>query len=370
MTDAPRFIRASLARLPDSSPIRSPERVRRDLGLDAVSSLGLNEGVEGPFPAALAALERLLPDLNRYPGRGSYELGEALAERLGVTPDEVFVCAGADAAIGYACQAMLDPGDEAVTAWPSFPSFVSDTLRRDAVPVRVPLRPDHGIDLDALLAAVTARTRLVFIATPNNPTGRAVERDDLVAFVEALPAHVVTVLDEAYIDYLDPATRLDGVEHLVRTGKSVLALRTFSKLYGLAGLRVGFAVGPRGLVDGLRRVQRGYDVSAAGQVAALASLDNPAEVAHRREATAGRVAALEALLGRHGTPVSGSRANFVLVEVGDRADGLARELLARGVIVQHGAPFGAPGALRVSAGGADDLARLEAALIAASAARA
>lgn len=208
--DRPGFARRGLERLPDGSPLRSPERLGRDLGLGAVSSLGLNEGVEGPFPAALAALERLLPTLNRYPGRGSLELSEALAERLGVDPAQLFVCAGADAAIGYVCQAVLEPGDEAVTAWPSFPSFVSDTLRRDAVPVRVALRDDWSIDLDALQAAVTDRTRLVFVATPNNPTGLALGRDEVTEFVDALPAHVVTVLDEAYFDYLDPATRLDG----------------------------------------------------------------------------------------------------------------------------------------------------------------
>lgn len=360
--DRPGFARRGLERLPDGSPLRSPERLGRDLGLGAVSSLGLNEGVEGPFPAALAALERLLPTLNRYPGRGSLELSEALAERLGVDPAQLFVCAGADAAIGYVCQAVLEPGDEAVTAWPSFPSFVSDTLRRDAVPVRVALRDDWSIDLDALQAAVTDRTRLVFVATPNNPTGLALGRDEVTEFVDALPAHVVTVLDEAYFDYLDPATRLDGVAHLVRRGKSVLALRTFSKLYGLAGLRIGYAVGPAALVDGLRRVQRGYDVSSLGQEAALASLDDDAEVAVRRTATAARVAALEALLRDHGAPVTGSVANFVLLDVGPEADALAERLLRGGVVVQKGTPFGAPNALRITSGSPTDLARLAAAL--------
>ena len=152
-----RLVRASLDQIPpgDPAPPYAP----------GVASLGLNEGLSGPFPSALAALERVLPELGRYPNRGSYELVAALAARHGVEPTQVFVAAGADAVIGYVCQAVLEPGDEIVTAWPSFPSFLRDPQKRDAVPVTVPLANNH-VDLATMRAAVTPRTRLVFLATP------------------------------------------------------------------------------------------------------------------------------------------------------------------------------------------------------------
>ena len=151
-----------------------------------------------------------MPRLNRYPGRGSFELTAALAARHGVPAAQVVVAAGADALIGYVCQAVLQPGDEVVVPWPSFPSFVRDPQKRDAIPVTVPLVNGGHVDLAALEAAVTPRTRLLFVATPNNPTGSAIPRDDLIAFVRGLPEHVLPVIDEAYFDYLDPGDRLDA----------------------------------------------------------------------------------------------------------------------------------------------------------------
>ncbi len=349
-----RLVRASLDQIPpgDPAPPYAP----------GVASLGLNEGLSGPFPSALAALERVLPELGRYPNRGSYELVAALAARHGVEPTQVLVAAGADAVIGYVCQAVLEPGDEIVTAWPSFPSFLRDPQKRDAVPVTVPLANNH-VDLATMRAAVTPRTRLVFLATPNNPTGLAAPRDEVIAFVRDLPQHVLPVIDEAYYDYLAPFDRLDSIDDLVRAGQNVLVLRTFSKLYGLAGLRIGYGVGPAEVVAAMRKVQRGYDVSAPAQVAAIASLDDSAEVERRRAANSDAIAALTAMLRARGLePLQGSVTNFVLVEVGADADELAAALLREGVAVQSGTPFGAPTALRIGAGSSSDLALLDAAL--------
>jgi histidinol-phosphate aminotransferase len=354
VSDGARFVRPSLDQLPPSDPA--------PLLAGGVASLGLNEGLSGPFPAALEAIRRALPELNRYPSRGSHDLVVALAERHGVPPSQVIVAAGADAVIGYACQAVLDPGDEVVVPWPSFPSFVRDPQKRDAVVVTVPLL-DGWVDLEAMRDAVTPHTRLLFIATPNNPTGRVTARDDLLAFVRELPEDVLPVLDEAYFDYLEPSGRFDAVADLVRAGDDVLALRTFSKLYGLAGLRVGYGVGPPALVAAMRKVQRGYDVGAAAQVAALASLDDGAEVEARRTANREAIAALTAMLQARGLePLSGSVTNFVLVDVGTDADRAAETLLGAGVAVQSGVPFGAPTSLRIGAGTSAELALLDAAL--------
>jgi histidinol-phosphate aminotransferase len=354
VSDGARFVRPSLEQLPPGAPAPLLE--------PGVASLGLNEGLTGPFPSALQAIDRAVPGLNRYPGRGSFELVAALAARHEVPATQVLVAAGADAVIGYVCQAVLEPGDEVVVAWPSFPSFVRDPQKRDATVITVPLVRGL-VDLDAMKAAVTPRTRLLFIATPNNPTGRTTPRDELIPFLRELPDHVLPVIDEAYFDYLDPAERLDTIAELVRVGDDVLALRTFSKLYGLAGLRVGYGVGPAAVVAAMQKVQRGYDVGTLAQVAALASLADVAEVERRRAANRNAVDALTAMLQARGLePLSGSVTNFVLVDVGSAVDALAAKLLQGGVSVQSGVPFGAPTSLRVTAGSAAELERLDAAL--------
>ena len=354
MSDGQRFVRPSLEQIPPADPVpRLPA---------GIASLGLNEGLSGPFPAALAAIAEAVPRLNRYPGRGSAELVHVLAERHGVPAAQVLVAAGADALIGYVCQAILQPGDEVVVPWPSFPSFVRDAQKRDAVPVLVPL-VEGDVDVAAVREAVTRRTRLLFVATPNNPTGRIVPRDDLIGLVADLPPHVLPVIDEAYFDYLEPEERLDAIADLVLAGHDVVSLRTFSKLYGLAGLRVGFGVGPAAVIAAMRKVQRGYDVGALAQVAALASLGDDSEVERRRAANREAMAALHALVRARGlVPLPESATNFLLVDVGTDADAAARALLESGVAVQSGAPFGAATALRIGAGSPSDLAQLDAAL--------
>jgi histidinol-phosphate aminotransferase len=351
------FGSAALDAVAPATPTRAPEELGSEVGGERIVNLSLNEGPFGPFPAALEAIARVTPDLNRYPSRGSHALTHALAERLGVPVAEVVVAAGADAVIGYVTQAGLAPGDEAVVPWPSFPSFVRDTQKRGATPVTVALR-DGRVDLDRVLAAVRPSTRLAFVATPNNPTGTAVEPSALRAFVDALPEHVLAVVDEAYLEYLEPGSG-DAVVDLHLQGRRVLVLRTFSKLYGLAGLRVGFAVGPADVIDSIRRVQRGYDVSTVAQAAALASLGDPDEVDRRRAANREAMGLLDQTLRSRGlVPDPGAAANFVLVRVGPAADALAAALLRRGIVVQPGGPFGAAGSLRITAGTPEELEAL------------
>ena len=261
----PPLIRPTLDGLVPYEPGKPVEEVQRELGLERVVKLASNEGPYGPFPAAQEALERVSLELNRYPDGGAYRLRHALAERHGVRFEEVTVCAGADAVIGYTVAATLDPGDEVVTGWPSFPSYVLDPLKVGAVPVRVPLRDDR-FDLEAMLDAITERTKLVFVAAPNNPTGTTSTRDELDAYFERVPPHVLTVLDQAYFEYIDDPAYPNGVEEYFKAGRRALVLRTFSKIYGLAGLRVGYGIGPAEVDDGDRqgpaRVRR--DVGRAG----------------------------------------------------------------------------------------------------------
>jgi histidinol-phosphate aminotransferase len=323
--------------------------------------LASNEGPYGPFPEALEAIQRAALELNRYPDGGAWRLRHALADRHDVSFDQVTVCAGADAVVGYVCQATLDPGDEVVTGWPSFASYVIDPLKLAALPVRVPL-VDERIDLDALLAAVTERTKLVFIAAPNNPTGTTNSRAELDAYFERVPPHVLTVLDQAYFEYLDEPDYPEGISEYLQEGRRVLVLRTFSKIYGLAGLRVGYGVGPADVVTAIGKVRRAFDVTSVGQEAALASLDARSELERRRAENRGAMTLLERALRDHGLePAGPAVANFLFVRVGD-AEGMNGELLKRGVSVRPMGSFGAPDALRITAGTPDEIAVLADAL--------
>ena len=352
--DQSRF-RSSLDGLVPYEPGKPVEDVQRELGLERVVKLASNEGPFGPFPVALAAIDRASRELNRYPDGGAYTLRAALAERHSVAFDEVTVCAGADAVIGFTSQALLEEGDEIVTCWPSFPSYVLDARKLGARPVLVPLR-DHRFDLDGLLAAITGQTKIVYIATPNNPTGTMTGRGELDAYFSRVPEHVLTVVDQAYFEYIDHPDYPDTIEEYAKRGHRVLVLRTFSKIYGLAGLRVGYGIGPANVIEAIGKVRRAFDVNTLGLVAALASLDDSAELARRRDVNREAMAALESILRTQGfDPVGPALGNFLFVDVGADAQALNDALLRRGVIVRPMGAFGAPEALRISAGTPDEI---------------
>ena len=354
-------IRSSLEGLVPYEPGKPVEEVQRELGLERVVKLASNEGPYGPFPVAQEAIARAVLELNRYPDGGAWRLRQALAERHDVRFEEVAVCAGADAVIGYVSLAALDAGDEIVTGWPSFTSYVLDPLKLAAVPVRVPLKDDR-LDLEAVVAAVTPRTKLVFIAAPNNPTGTTSTRAELDAYFAAVPPHVLTVLDQAYLEYVEDPGYPDGIEEYAKAGHRVLVLRTFSKIFGLAGLRVGYGVGPEDVVRAIAKVRRAFDVTSAGQEAALASVYDDAEIARRRLANRSALGSLVSVLRSHGLdPALPAVANFVFVRVPD-AEALNDALLRQGVIVRPLAAFGAPDALRISAGTSEETAFLAEAL--------
>lgn len=350
------FFRPALAGLVPYEPGKPVEALQRELGLPRVVKLASNEGPFGPFAAAREALARAAAELNRYPDGGAYRLCAALAERHGVRLDEVAVGAGADGLIDCISQATLDPGDEVVCGWPSFPSYVIDALKLGAVPVRVPLRADR-YDLEAMLEAVGPRTKLAHICHPNNPTGTMNTRAELDAWFERVPEHVLTVLDQAYFEYVDEPDYPDGVEEYLKAGRRVLVLRTFSKIYGLAGLRVGYGVGPAAVVAAIGKVRRAFDVSTQAQEAALASLGEAAELERRRRANAEGLVALAAALRAHGLePAGPAVGNFLFAEVGDDARPVFERLLREGVIVRPLAAFGAPGAIRITVGTAEEVA--------------
>jgi histidinol-phosphate aminotransferase len=338
------------------------EEVQRELGLDRVVKLASNEGQFGPFPEALEAIARGAPELNRYPDGGAYRLRTALAERHRVDFDHVAVAAGADAIVMYLSLAALDPGDDIVCGWPSFPSYVLDAIKLGAEPKRVPLT-DHRYDVDRILGEIGPRTKLVYLCNPNNPTGTMVSRAAVESYFARVPERVLTILDEAYFEYVDEAEYPDGVEEHFKQGRRVLVLRTFSKIYGLAGLRVGYGIASPEVVAAINKVKNAFDINQTAQDAALASIGNDEEIARRRSLTAtGREQLAEACSALGLTVAGPAVANFVYVEVGEDSGPVFEALLREGVIVRPLAPFGAPGAIRVTVGTEEENALFAAAL--------
>jgi histidinol-phosphate aminotransferase len=348
------FFRPSVNALTPYQPGKPVEDVQRELGLARVIKLASNEGPFGPFPAAQEAMARAALDLNRYPDGGTYRLHAALADRHGVASDEIVAGAGADGCIDMLSQAILDAGDQVVCGWPSFPSYVIYARKQGAEPVLVPLR-DLRYDLDAMLERVTSQTKLAYICQPNNPTGTMSAVEELDAWFERVPEHVLTVVDQAYFEYIERPDYPDAVERYLKAGRRVVVLRTFSKIYGLAGLRVGYAVGPRKCIASMAKVRRPFDITTTAQVAAVASIGEDAEIARRRRVNATGIEQLADVLREHGLDPAPSVGNFVYVETGADANELFERLLHEGIIVRPLAGFGSPTAIRVSVGTPEEL---------------
>jgi histidinol-phosphate aminotransferase len=325
-------------------PALSPDTIR----------LAFNESPLGPFPAAIAAVAEHPELAGRYP-----ELDGALIDRLaalhGLEPEMVVLGNGGDAIIGYLSQAYLRPGDEVVTGWPSFPTYLSDAAKQQARVVRVPLR-DGAMDLEAMAAAVGPRTRLVWVCTPNNPTGGAISADQLDGFLDVVDERVLVVVDEAYIEFCEPGSVADAIAEQVCARPNVASLRTFSKLFGLAGMRVGWLAAPAPIVAAVGRSRHYYDIGGLSALAALASLDDPAEVERRRSENTRLRSTLQDGLQRLGYDWLPTLTNFVAVEVGD-ANAVAARLMAEGVATRSLSALGAPGLLRVTVGSESAIAQ-------------
>jgi histidinol-phosphate aminotransferase len=310
--------------------------------------LATNESPYGPFPAAREAISASVATIACYPEPDT-ALVERLAARHGLSPAQIALGNGGDAVIGYLTSALLGPGDEVATAWPSFPTYVGDARRVGATPVLTPLRDDGAVDLGALLDAITPRTRLVWVCTPNNPTGASVGRAELAAFLDAVPEHPLVVIDEAYWEFAAGPDHPDAIAEHVRTRPNVGSLRTFSKMYGLAGLRIGWFAGPAEVAAQLVATRHYYDVTDPAIAAALASVDDESEVTRRREANRANRGRLEAGLDALGIAHLPSDTNFVCAVVGD-APAVAAHLAAHGILVRSLDDQDRPDLLRITVG--------------------
>jgi histidinol-phosphate aminotransferase len=311
--------------------------------------LASNEVPGGPLPSVRAAINEAMGDVNRYPDSGSQALRERLSTDLDVPIDRLAVGCGSVSLCQQLIQAVCGPGDEAMFAWRSFEAYPIVTQVAHAVGVKIPLTDGYGLDLDAMLAAITDRTKLIFVCNPNNPTGTVLHRDEIKRFIEAVPEHVLVVLDEAYKEFVTDSEVPDGVE-FTRTYNNVAVLRTFSKAYGLAGLRIGYAVASAPIAEALRQVYVAFSVNAIAQVAAIASLDAADELLERcQEIITERERVRNSLLDM-GYDIPPTQANFVWFPLGERTVAFSEHMLDRKLIVR---PFPGDGA-RVTIGTSEE----------------
>ncbi len=323
--------RADLESLPRYVPGRS---------LPGATKLGSNEVSAGPLPSVVAAIRDAAAGANRYPDNGAAALVDRLAARLNVPPSQLAVGAGSVALCQQLVQATCTPTDEVLFAWRSFEAYPIITQIAGARQRSVPLRSDHTHDLAGMLDAITPATRLIFVCNPNNPTGTTVQRDELVAFLNTVPDGVLVALDEAYHEFVtDPAVP-DGME-LCRQRDNVAVLRTFSKAYGLAGLRVGYCAAPQAVVTALRKVSVPFSVNSLAQAAALASLDVEDEMLARCRSVAAERDRVRGELITLGYRVPPAQGNFVWLPLDEQTTAFNKHCLEHKVVIR---PFSTDGA--------------------------
>ena len=332
---------------PPGKPI---EEVQRELGLTSVVKLASNENPLGPSPLAIEAIKAAANSVNIYPDASAWKLKQQLATKFGVSLDQVMIGAGSDEIIGVLGSIFLEEGSELLMGDPSFMRYDSAAHLNNAKLVKVPLNSEWRYDLTAIRASVSGDTRLVFIANPNNPTGTTVTKTELESFLDSLPSHVTVVLDEAYYEFaaFDPEIP-DGIE-LVKAGRPVISLRTFSKAYGLAGLRVGYGFADASIVKAFDAARPPFDVNSLAQAGASAALEDQAHLRRGVEQNARVKSELVEKMRSLGFETIPSHANFVCVNVRQPSMPVFEALMRKGVIVRPGEALGMPNFLRVSVG--------------------
>ncbi len=340
-------------------PIRE---VEREYGVHDIVKLASNENPFGVSPKALAAMRGALADAYLYPDGASYDLRSALAKHFGFALNQVTVGNGADDVILHASMAYLDEGDEVVTSRSSFPIYDIYTHAMRATLIKTPLAAGHRIDLEAMARAITPKTKLLFVCNPNNPTGTISTKGELDRFLVSVPERVLIVLDEAYAEMVDSAEFPDGLAYVREGRENILVLRTFSKVYGLAGVRLGYAFGHPKTIAPLFKVKPAFTVNVLAQAAGIAALEDEEFVRFTvDENRKGRRFLCEAF-DRLRIEYADSHTNFVLIRIGPKAVDVQRALLRRGIIVRPCVAYDLPDFLRISIGKAEQNERLVAAL--------
>lgn len=329
-------------------PGKPIEELERELGITGAIKMASNENPLGPSPLAISAIERALPNLNRYPDGDSFYLKRALASRLGIKPENIILGNGSNEVLELVARTFLKEGDEAIMGNHAFIVFPIVTQAVGATRIVSPM-PNLTHDLRDMYSRITPRTRVIFIANPNNPTGTIVDGRELAQFLSEVPDDIIVVVDEAYFEYVSSANYLDTTAFLGRR-KGLITTRTFSKIYGLAGLRVGYGIGDPEIISYMNRAREPFNINSLAQAGALAALSDTEHVEKTKQLNTYGLEFLTRELEALDIPYTPSHANFVLIDLGEDPIPTYNALLAEGVIVRPVREYGLHSHLRVSVG--------------------
>lgn len=345
------LIRPNIQKLTPYSPGKPISAVRRELGLKRIIKLASNENPLGPSPKAIAAAKAAAEEMHLYPDGAGVELKQALSAHFRVAESQIVLGNGSDELIQMVGRIALDsPQDEVVMGDPSFVRYEAAAHIAPATLKKVPLESDYVHDLAAMACVVTEHTKLVYIANPNNPTGTIVVKSDLDRFIADLPESTIVVLDEAYFEFGAENPEFPDSLDYIREGKPVVGLRTFSKSYGLAGLRVGYAFATQEIAAGLEKIREPFNVNSIAQAAAAAALEDQEHIRRTLDNNRRGMKRIASALEKHGAKVYPSYANFVFADFGRPTDSIFQALLQQGIIIRPGSGLGTPNCLRITIG--------------------
>jgi histidinol-phosphate aminotransferase len=329
-------------------PGKPIEELEREYGISGSIKLASNENPLGPSPMAVRAVEGVVSGLNRYPDGSGHDLIMSLSQYLGVLPENIILGNGSDEIIGLLTRAFIMPGDEVIIPAPSFLMYEIMAKSAGAGLVNVPLK-SLSIDLDGIAGRISEKTRMIFVCNPNNPTGTVLSKGDFDKFIAKVPQDVIIVADEAYIEFVRDENCFKGIDYL-GSGRPVVTLRTFSKIFGLAGLRIGYGVMPGEITGILNRIRPPFNASSLAQAGAIAALGDQAFLKKTAALVHDGLDFMYDALSRMGIKYFPTQANFFLIDVGKKADDVFESLLKEGVIVRSMRSYGYPEYIRVSVG--------------------
>lgn len=354
----PYRIRPNVLEMKKYPPGKPKAEAERELGISDVIKLASNENPLGPSPLAVEAVKKAAETMQLYPDANGFELCQAIAKRFDVPEDWIVMGNGSDELILNLGLVLLgSPEDEVVVGDPSFIRYDAAAKLAPCKLIKVPLDGDARHDLTAMARQVTANTKIVFIANPNNPTGTIVRQSELESFLNDLPSGVLTVLDEAYFEFAQHVPDYPNGLQLLKDGRSVASLRTFSKTYGLAGIRIGYGFFQPELAEAINKVRMPFNVNSLAQAAAIAALQDESHIRRTTENNRKGVERISQALRELGFKVFESYGNFVYADLGHDAQPVFQALLRQGIIVRPGATFGTPNCIRVSVGTEEEVAR-------------
>ena len=355
MQDPKRLVHKGIQELTPYVPGKPLEELEREYGITGAIKMASNENPLGPSPKALEAIKNILSSLHRYPDAGAFELKQKLSKKFHYSTQSILPVNGSNEILELSMKAFLRPGEETLMPDPSFSLYAKFTSAMAGIPVKVPLK-DFTVDLEGILKRVTPKTRIIFINNPNNPTGTAITKQAFSHFLESVPDDVIVILDEAYREFVTTPDSPRG-EDYIDGPRWVVAMRTFSKAYGLAGLRIGYGLASPHIIQLLNKVRQPFNVNLPAQAAAVAALDDSDHFNKTLSTVSDGLTYFYHELGALGIPYIPSQANYFMIHVGTDCDGVYEAMLRQGVIIRPLTSFGYKDYIRISIGTPEENAR-------------